>query len=162
VLEVNGKEVGRKARTENGVYEFEVEYQRGKILARAIKVGKEIGTHEIVSEGKAEKISLVKEESYIPRHAPKPSCEIIYVDARITDKDGKICTQANNEITYEAEGADILGVGSGELTTEEMYTSNVHRVYNGKALIVLKKHEGAKTVTLKASTNGLISAEITI
>ena len=162
VLEVNGKEVGRKARTENGVYEFDVEYQRGKILARAIKDGKEIGTHEIVSEGKAEKISLVKEESYIPKHAPKPSCEIIYVDARITDKDGKICTQANNEITYEAEGADILGVASGELTTEEMYTSRVHRVYNGKALIVLKKHEGTKSATLKASTNGLISAEITI
>ena len=76
--------------------------------------------------------------------------------------DGKTCTQANNEITYEAEGADILGVASGELTTEEMYTSRVHRVYNGKALIVLKKHEGTKSATLQASTNGLISAEITI
>lgn len=160
-LFVNGKEVGRKEKTENGVYEFDVEYQRGKITAQAIKNGKVIGTHEIESEGKKEKLSLVKEKSYIAKNAPRTESEIIYAYAYVTDNDGKICTQSNDEITYTVKGADILGVGSGELTTEEKYTSKTHRVYMGRALVVLKKHKGTKQVTLKASANGLNSAEIT-
>lgn len=148
-------------KTENGVYEFKTKYYAGKIKAVAIKDGKVIGTHMLETEGKAEKITLRKEKSYIAKGASKPQDEIIYVDVRITDKDGATCTQSSNTVTYTATGADILGVASGELTTTEKYIDTTHRVCAGKCLVVLKKHKGTKNATLKAECD-LGKTEITL
>lgn len=162
VLEVNDTEVGRMKKTENGVYEFKTKYYAGKISAKAIKNGKVIGTHELKTEGKAEKITLIPEKSYMPKGAEKPQDEIVYVDVRVTDKNGATCTQANNTITYTAKGADILGVASGELTTTEKYIDTTHRACAGKCLLILKKHKGAGKATIKATADGLRATEITL
>ncbi len=160
-LYINDKLVEKASKSNDGVYKFNVKYQPGKISAKAIKNGEVIGYHQILTEGKAEKINLVPEKSYIPRGAKKPDDEIIYVDVRIEDANGNICTQANDTITFSAEGAEILGVASGELTTEEMYNDKTHRVYKGKALLILKRHKNEK-ITLKAISDGLISKEINL
>ncbi|MBQ3041346.1 MAG: DUF4982 domain-containing protein [Clostridia bacterium] len=160
-LYINDKLVEKASKSNDGVYKFNVKYQPGKISAKAIKNGEVIGYHQILTEGKAEKINLVPEKSYIPRGAKKPDDEIIYVDVRIEDANGALCTQANNTVIFKAEGAEIMGVASGELTTEEMYNDKTHRAYKGKALLVLKRHKGEK-ITLKATADGLKSKEINL
>lgn len=161
VLYVNDKEVGRQAKTTDGVYKFTAKYQEGRIMARALVNGKEIGKHTLYTEGKAEKLTLTKEKSYIPKGMKLPKWEIVYVDAIATDKNGSRATHEDREVSYIAEGAKILGVASGELQTEEMYNSSTHRLYNGRSLIAIKKQRGS-AATLKAVANGLVSAEIEI
>lgn len=159
-LYVNDKLVEKTGVSENGVYKFKTEYHPGKISAKAIKNGEVIGYHQILTEGKAEKINLLPEKSYIAKGANKPLDEIIYVDVRVEDKDGNLCTQANDTLTFSIEGAEILGVASGELTTEELYVSKIHRVYKGKALLVIKKT--SDKAILKATASGLAPKEITL
>ena len=157
-LFVNGKSVGKMKKTENGVYKFITPYYAGEVRANAIADGKIIGSYSIKTEGKKEKIALIPEKSYAMERNP----EIIYVDVEIQDKNGNCCTQENITVTYEAQGADILGVASGELTTEELYTSSVHNTYHGRSLLVLKPKEGEKKIVLSAAADNLPKTEIII
>lgn len=162
VLEVNGKEVGALSRSENGVYLFKTQYHAGKIRAIAITDGKITGTSEIKTEGKASKISLKKEPRYLARGTKKPQDELIYVDVEIQDENGALCTQDSRFVSYTAQGADIIGTGSGNLTDTEAYTANARCVCEGRCLVILKKHAEAKSVTLCAKADRLGSAEITV
>lgn len=159
VLEINGNEVGRQKRTENGVYLFKTKYQKGTITAKAILNGREFMS-SITTEGKPEKISLVKEKSYLTKYTKKPACDIVYVDVEIQDENGNLCTQDDRLVTYIAEGADILGVASGNLTTKAIYTEPNKEVYRGKSVVVLKKHKNAEKIILSATAEGVKSASI--
>ena len=156
LLEINGKESGRQKKTENGVYKFTVPYEKGEISAKAIVDGKVIGSHAIKTEGKAERLSLVQEKSY------SGADSIVYVNLEIQDGEGNLCTQENVSVKYEAEGADIMGAASGELTTERVYTSPECKTHLGSSLVVIKKHEGAKRIILRAMADGFKPAEIEI
>jgi len=153
VLYINGKEIAKQQKTENGVYKFDVTYTSGEIYAEAIIDGKIIGTHKIETEGKAEKIALIKEKSYT-------GSDIIYVDVEIQDAQGKLCTQACNTVTYSIDGGKILGTISGNLTTERLYNSSVCDTEKGKTLVVIKKT--GKVATLGAHAEGFDDVSIEI
>ena len=152
-LYINNKEIARQQKTENGVYKFDVTYTPGEIYAEAIIDGKVIGTHKIETEGKAQKIALVKEKSFT-------NSEIVYVDVEIQDAQGKLCTQADNTVTYSIEGGEILGVISGNLTTERLYSSNICEAEKGRSLIVVKKTGKKATLTAQADNLDDVSIEI--
>ncbi len=153
VLYINGNEIARQQKTENGVYKFDVTYTPGEIYAEAIVNGKVVGAHKIETEGKAEKIALIKEKSYT-------GSDIIYVDVEIRDAQGRLCTQADNTLTYSIDGGEILGVISGNLTTERLYSSNICDTEKGKSLLVIKKAD--KTATLSVRSDGFDGASIEI
>lgn len=159
ILYVNGKEVGRQSRTDNGVYLFSTIYERGEISATAILDGKKY-ISKITTEGKPSKIALVKEKSYLTKHTKKPDDNIVFVSVEIQDENGKLCTQDDRFISYKANGAEILGVASGNLTTEAIYSEPNKEVYRGRALVVLKKLQ--KNATLIASSVGMADAEISL
>jgi hypothetical protein len=55
-----------------------------------------------------------------------------------------------------------MGTISGELTTERVYTSPECKTHLGSSLVVIKKHEGAKRIILRAMADGFKPAEIEI
>lgn len=161
VLYINGDEVGRQKRTQDGVYLFNTTYQKGTVTAKAILDGKEY-VSSITTEGKADKISLIKEKSYLTKYTKKPSCDIVYVTVEIQDENGKLCTQDSRNVSYLANGADILGVASGNLTEKSAYTHTEKPVYHGKTVVVLKKHKNANVATLTAKADDLADTTIEI
>ncbi len=144
-IEVNGKELGRQARTENGVYKFIMPYEKGKIEAKAYVGGVLIGTHSLETEGCEKKIALIKEKSYT-------DSDIVYIDVEIQDENGRLCTQAAVDISYTVEGGKILGTISGNLTTDHVYSTSECKTEKGKSLVVVKKTEGK--AVLKATAQG--------
>ena len=148
-LLVNGEEIARMAKTENGVYKFDVTYTPGEISAIAYVNGKAIGQDKIVTEGKAEKIALIKEKSYTKG-------EIVYIDAEVQDAGGSLCTQASPTLTFTVEGGTVMGAMGGGLTCEDVYTSNVCKAEKGRALLAIKKTD--KKATVKVSAQGFEEA----
>ncbi|MBQ7907037.1 MAG: DUF4982 domain-containing protein [Clostridia bacterium] len=157
-LFVNNESIGKMPKTENGVYKFVTPYKKGKVSANAIVDGTVVGTYEIKTEGKREKLELILEKSYANEESPS----IIYVDLEVQDKDGRVCTQERLLVSYETEGADILGVASGELTTKELYTLSQCYTHQGRSLIALKPKEGADKIVLTAKADSLPMAELVI
>lgn len=152
-LEINGVAAGTQERTDNGVYKFTVPYQKGKVTARAFVDGKEIGAHSIETEGAPHQIALTKEKSYT-------NADLVYIDAEIQDEDGRLCTQAELDVSYSIEGGTIMGTISGNLTTDHLYNTSACKTERGKALIVVKKTE--KTAVLTAVAEGVGTSSVTV
>jgi beta-galactosidase len=148
---INGKEIERKSKTENGVYKFNVKYEKGTILAIAYTNGKEIGRSFIETEGEASTVLLVREKSYT-------NTDIVYVDAFVSDESGKICTQEQREITFKIEGGKILASAGGGLTDTIIYTDNKCTTYKGRGLVIIQKTD--KVATLYAECEGLKGTKI--
>ena len=85
------------------------------------------------------KIALIKEKSYLTKFTKKQADNIVIVSVQIQDENGELCTQDDRFVSYNAEGAEILGVASGNLTTEAIYSEPNKEVYRGRALVILKK-----------------------
>ncbi len=150
ILSINGKEIGKQSRIENGIYIFDAIYEKGEITATSITNGEIMGTHTIKTEKKPHHVSLKKEKSYIARYTKAPKDTLIYVDVSIHDEDGNLCTQDKSFVEYEAEGGKIIGVASGNLTDEAVYTTPNRNLHKGKSVVVLKKTSPSATLTAKA------------
>ena len=159
ILYVNGTEVARQERTPDGVYLFRTLYHSGEISAKAILNGKEY-VSSIKTEGEARCIALIKEKSYLSKYAEKQDDKIVYVSVEIQDENGELCTQDARNVEYSAQNAEILGVASGCLTDESIYTSPKRKMYRGRALVALKILNSGASLTAKAE--GLDSVTISL
>lgn len=160
-LLINGKEIDRKTETSGGVYEFDVVYTPGVIEAVAYKNGKIIGKHEIKTEGKAKKLSLIKEKSYM-NGTLKQDRELIYVMCEAQDENGARATWNEDEVEYLVEGGKILGAGSGCLDTDKRYSDTTHKLYRGRTLVAVLVDKNAKDVVLYAKSKTLGEAKIAL
>ena len=100
------------------------------------------------------------QKSYLTKYTNKQDDEIVYVTVEIQDEYGNLCTQDSRNVVYSAKGAEILGIASGCLTDESIYTSHERNVYRGRTLVALKKLD--KSATLTAKADGLDSVELSI
>ncbi len=161
LLELNGKEIARLPRTENGVYRIQTTYEPGELVAKAIINGKIEASSCLKTENEPSKIALVRERSHLANGAKSPDTEIVYVDVEIQDENGQICTQDSRFVKYEAQNAQIMGCANGDLTYEGKYTTSELCVNRGRALVVLKKQKGERA-TLTANPQGLDSVTINL
>lgn len=74
------------------------------------------------------------------------------------DKDGNIVEDADNEIVFEVQGGEVLGVGNGDNCFKSAEMTNKVKLFYGKALAVIK--EETKLVTVRAISEGLKSDEM--
>ena len=160
-LLVNGKEIARKAKTDGGVYEFDVVYTPGTISAIAYENGKILGTHEIKTEGKAQKIALTKEKGYI-KPMGKRERELIYVMCEAQDENGARATWNVGEVACSVTGGKIIGAGSGCLDTNELYCDTTHKLYKGRTLVAVLVERDSKDVVLCAKSKELGEAKIVL
>ncbi|MBO5110771.1 MAG: DUF4982 domain-containing protein [Clostridia bacterium] len=155
VLECNGKEAGRMARTENAVYLFKTEYHAGTLTAKSYVEGKLTGQWSLVTTAEPAKLALTAE----PNYAPAAEERLIYVDVDVLDRNGALCDRAEKLVTFTCQGAEILAVGTGKVDNEEMYVGNTRTTYLGHALVVLQA-KGTGAITLRAEAEGLEAAEL--
>lgn len=146
-LYLNGKLVGTK--TVNGDTEykavFRLPYQKGTLKAVA-------GSHtQTIKTASAPKSIVLK-----ATHGKKLS----FVDVWVVDKDGNVCSVADNDLKFEVKGGELLAAGNADIKDPSPYYDNVHKVWHGHALAVVRAN--SKKVTLKVSGKGLKSAEATV
>lgn len=158
-VSVNGLEIGSSERKENGIYFFKAMYQPGTVSAAAYTEGKPTYVSTLFTEKEAKKLVLSAEPSRLAKHTEKPNEEIIYVNVTLTDIDGSLCTQDDRLVTYCAEGAEIIGCGSGHLTDLTLYTDTCRHLFRGRTTLALKCKRGARGISLTATADGVPLAE---
>ncbi|MNE53067.1 hypothetical protein D3C80_1477730 [compost metagenome] len=86
-----------------------------------------------------------------------------FVTVDITDANGVLSPNANNEIQFSLKGnGKIVGVCSGDPVSHESYKGTKHTALNGKCLVVIQAGEKAGKLELTASANGLKSSSTII
>jgi beta-galactosidase len=161
-LFLNGKSLGTKDAKDlvQTHFEWKVPFEPGTLKAVAKKDGKEWATDEVITAGKPAKLELKADRSAI--HADGD--DLSYVTARVVDKDGHVCPNADNEITFKLDGpAKIAGLDNGDATNLERFQGvNNHKAFHGLALAIIRAEETGGTAKLTASAEGLQPATVDI
>lgn len=150
-LYLNGKLVGTKAVADSTEYKavFRLPYQPGVLKAVA---GREEQT--IRTAGTPKKMILRADV-----------CEggLSFIDVWIVDNDGNVCPTANTDLTFEVEGGELLAAGNADIKDPTPYYDNVHKVWHGHALAIVRRTAKADTsATLTVTGKGLKPARINI
>ena len=80
-----------------------------------------------------------------------------YIDIEITDKNGIVRPDAENELTCAVAGCELLGIYGANPVNYDNFTSNKCHAFKGRALAVVRaKKDGIARVTV--CSDGLAGA----
>jgi beta-galactosidase len=160
-LFLNGKSLGRKKRGEFQ-YRFrwdDVVYQPGELKVAAYKNGKKWAEDVVKTTDVAAQISLKTDRSIIKADGQ----DLSFITVKITDKNGLMVPRSKNIVRFEIEGAgEIIATDNGDATDLNSFQSKTRKAYNGMALVIIRSTKKGGKIKLKAFSDNLKTAEITI
>lgn len=151
----NGKLLGVRPTTIDHEFmtDFSIEYQPGVLTIVGVDNGKTVEFFELETPGLAYELQLTKEE-----HGAG-SESLIFVEVEVVDNKGRWLAHESPLIQYELTGpAVIMGIGSGDLRSEEGYQQNPRHAHQGRTLVVIRTLGVPGEIELIASADGLKSA----
>ncbi len=87
-----------------------------------------------------------------------------YVLIETVDAQGTVCPSADYQIAFNIEGpAEIAGIGNGNPQSMDSFTDREHRLFNGKAMLILRTSEQqAGPITVTATAEGLEAGKVEV
>jgi beta-galactosidase len=172
-LFLNGKSLGQKTKIKDAKlspyyaiidkYRLcfnDVNYEPGELKAVAYKDGKEIGQAVMRTAGEPAKIRLTPDRTELNATGD----DLCYILIEALDANDTLCPLADNQIRFKVDGpAEIAGADNGNPLSLELFQDDVHRVFFGKAMLVVRPQEGqGGDIRITAESDGLKSAEVTV
>ena len=158
-LFVNGKSVGKQTADTYRMNRWEVPYKPGYIEVRGYKGGKVVSTVRNETTGAPVALRLTADRKSLladGRDAMPLTVEAI-------DNQGRNVPLAQNMITYEISGGEIIGLGNGDANCLEPEKGNQRSLYNGLGQVIVRSLEGqAGVLKIRAMTPDLKAAELAI
>ena len=138
---------------------WDVRYEPGALKAVGTKDGKVVATAEIFTTGQPAAIGLSSDrESLVTDQR-----DVAHVAVSILDDKGRVVPTANNEVTFEIEGAGLLlGTDNGDPASHADYKSNRRKAFNGLCLAIVRSNGKAGWIQVKVVSPALQSATVTI
>jgi len=138
---------------------WDVLYDPGVLRAVGTKDGKIVATVEIYTTGQPTAIGLSTDREFIAANQR----DVAHVTVNILDDKGRVVPTADNEVTFEIEGAGaLLGTDNGNPASHEDYQSNRRKAFNGLCLAILKSNGRTGEIQVRAVSPTLEAARVTI
>jgi beta-galactosidase len=94
---------------------------------------------------------------------PQDSPDLSFVTVSVVDKDGNLCPDAANQLTFSVSGsAKFNSVCNGDATSTEDFTKPTMKAFHGQLVVVVEATATAGKATLKVAGKGLQGAEIAL
>jgi beta-galactosidase len=152
-LFVNGVSQGVKHK-ENHQYHvtWRTVFEPGEVRIVARKNGIMVGEKTIRTAGEPAKIRMTPDRMNVTADGKS----LVFVTVEITDKDGNLCPNAENNVNFDIVGeATIVGVDNGNQTSLEGFKDHHRKAFYGKCLVVLQSTDKMGTITLKGTSKGI-------
>jgi beta-galactosidase len=89
--------------------------------------------------------------------------DLLFVTARIEDRDGTLCPDADNLVLFNTFGAGkIIAVDNGNAATTEPFQADYRKAFSGMALAIVRPSKEPGEIRIEATSQGLKSAEATV
>lgn len=162
-LFVNGVSKGIKTKDSIGSkynYEYNVSYEAGTLLAKGMdSSGNVLVQEEIRTSSTPHKISLTSDKSLIKQG----SDDLIFIECNVLDENDIVCRTTNNLINFSVSGGTIVGTDNGDATdVSSSLRSPNRKLFNGKALCVVKPDNTDTDVVITATSDGLQETSINV
>lgn len=152
-LFVNGQSQGVRSKGKDDFHVmWRVKFEPGVVKAISRKEGKVVAEQEIRTAGEPAQIRLTPDRSTIQADGK----DLSFVTVEIVDKDGNLCPNAENDVTFAVEGAGfIAGVDNGSPISMEKFKDNHRKAFYGKCLVVVQNNGEDGNIKLTATAEGL-------
>lgn len=159
-LLLNGKVVGEQEVADTCITAvFDVPYQPGTLKAVNIENGKETAVFELKTAGTPKQIRLVADRININANRN----DLSYVTAEITDENGQLVPNAEIPIQFSLSGeGEIVAVGNANPKDVASFHNKERKTFDGKCLVIVRPFEKEGRISLKATSNGLLTGELII
>lgn len=139
-------------------------YEPGEIKAVAFDTaGNKVDEKVILTAGKPHHIELEADKCLLKatpvdkegRAADTP--DLAFVTVRIVDKDGNLCPNASNQLSFKVSGSSACfnSVCNGDATSLESFKKPVIKAFNGQAVVVVEATGISGAATLSVCGDGL-------
>jgi beta-galactosidase len=160
-LWVNRTSMGRRKLSDypNNTINWRTAYSPGKITAKGYNKGEEVISYELTTAGKPAKIELVADSPVIEANGQ----DLSHVTVRLLDENGVVVPNDDRIVTFTVEGqGKLIGLDNGDLRSNESFKGNTRTTYFGKALAIIQSTRTKGVIRLKARTDGMSEAVVTI
>lgn len=159
-LFVNGKSLGTRTKKEHEYHvAWRTKFEPGEVKVVARKNGVVVNEKTIRTAGEPADLRLTPDRKVVPANGKS----LVFVTVEVIDKDGNLCPNAENEVTFNLSGeATIAGTDNGCETSMENFKASHRRAFYGKCLVVLQSSDKAGKIVLKALSKGLNNGVLTL
>ena len=159
-LFLNNKSLGVKKKAGDDLHVmWRIPFEAGTLKAISRKDGNEVLRKEIHTASNAYKIILEADRSSIKATGK----DLSFITVKVVDEKGILVPDANNLITFDVTGEGLIaGVDNGDPVSHESFKTNKRKAFHGLALLVVKSKIHAGKIHVKATAEGLQSAEINV
>src|SRR5262245_9933268 len=134
---------------------WRVAYKPGTLRAVARSAGLETASAVIRTTGAPTRVALAPDRARIRADGE----DLSFVTVTVRDQRGRAVPTAEPIIRFRISGgARIVGVDNGDPFSHTSFQAKQVRLFNGKALVIVRAGRSAGTVTLTAEGAGLASA----
>jgi beta-galactosidase len=138
---------------------FKVPYAPGVLKAVGVQGGKAVAETVLRTVGEAAQVRLTADRTTLRADGQ----DLSYITVEVVDKNGLPHPQAGHQVTFHISGPGlIMAVGNADMTSDEMYQGNQRKLFNGKALVVVRTSRSAGAISLTASATGLKPATLSL
>ena len=161
-LFLNGKSLGKKTLSQRGTknqYAYTVAYAAGTLVANGYDASGNLIAQDIqYTAGTPAKLALSSDKTAVNT----ASDDLVYITCDVLDKNGTLCPNADNSVTFTVVGGTIIGTDNGHGANVEKLSGSTHSAFSGKCLCVVK-HDGASgAMKITATANGLTAGTISV
>lgn len=167
-LYLNGRLVGEKYTTRDQEFKavFTVPYEPGELRAEAIDnygnalVEMNEGGHTVLkTAGKPYALRLKADRTLLDADGQ----DLSFVTIEVVDRNGVVCPDAADEVRVAVEGAaGLAALGNADIKELGTTVDEVHNVWKGHALAVVRSSHDSGKVKIKIISPGLRSAGLTL
>ncbi len=157
-LLLDGKIVGkrRKYDDETSIITWDIPYKAGELSVKGYNDGKLVAQDRIEEYTVATRIVATLDKNTISK-----SREVAILDIKVVDKEGRVVTLADNEITCTIDGkARLLALDSGSYDATYNYQDNVQRCFKGVLVGYIESRGESGVVRVKLTSPMIESCEL--
>jgi len=158
-LFLNGTSLGTKRKPEPVSHlMWRVAYTPGTLRAVSRKEGRVWANAEVRTAGTPVRVALAPDRARLRANGD----DLSFVTVTVQDRAGALVPTAEPLIRFRLSGRDarIVGVDNGDQTSHTSFKANQVRLFNGKALVIIRAGTRPGTVTLTAAGDGLTPSAV--
>lgn len=173
-LFLNGKSLGKKVKGidttpinaelkgfELGIYHskyrlsWQVPYEPGELKVVAYRDGKPCAEEVVKTAGKPHHLVLQPDRMTIRADGK----DLSFIKVSVVDKDGNLCPDADQEVSFKVSGTGILkAVGNGDATSLTSFQDSKRKAFHGLCLLIVQSDKAVGEINIEASARELEGA----
>lgn len=159
-LYLNDELVGEKETSDTFRANFTVGYRKGRLRAVEFDGTSEGASFELTTTGQPAAIRLVSDRQTLNANGT----DLVYVTIELIDNEGHVIINDNSTmINISATGnGTLLASGNASPTDMESFRSATPKLYNGRALAILKVNDTEGSIILTVQCEGFPDSSVSI